>query len=341
MALSSLALIQLFAHASYPMAVILAGATNRSTLLFPMSIAISISILFGTLAGVTLSNTRLLALLSSLIFTVQAFAILLSRLGHGEVLTSGSIHREMGFYLHPVVLLTVVAVLLPFVAFEADKRENIRSNIFALAWLLGLACGLLTGYRFAALPLILPSVLVIRSHVKAKYLIATFAITAIVCFTWFARTEGTANSLSSSRSNLGRGALMSQAWVQFKTHPYTGVGIGSLRLTASGVDPDDPKFATQRDTGIYSDSKNIFLQTLAEMGLPGIVWLTITIVAFGYRNYQSGRDGLAINAAGLAMILVGLTECPFGLPTNLPGNLLFGFLIGRSLIQGLTIKVTN
>jgi len=309
---------------------LITGLLNRGSWLSPECACVGTGMAIGVIAGALLPEGIWPAILAGILILCQSIAIVYSRSNGLYVIHSGSLRREMGLYVHPIELISAMAVFMPLLLVPIEaSRASLRKVVIVSVWIMGLICGLLTGYRLAAIVLAAP-LLITRKVVPKFRPIVVVAALLLVGLSFFARYSGPNEAASSSRSNYGRAAQASQAISQFVRHPLTGVGIGQLRMEVNEVSGGSLAYPMgPRST--YHWVNNLYIQILGEQGLLGFVWFGVLIFAFVKINDGGSINGRARLASSAGLLLLGLTECSFGIGFNLTGNVLFGFLVAQSL----------
>ncbi|OQA22846.1 MAG: O-Antigen ligase [Chloroflexi bacterium ADurb.Bin360] len=103
----------------------------------------------------------------------------------------------------------------------------------------------------------------------------------------------------------GRLEIWSRALYAIQDFPFTGCGLGTLRKVVPLL---YPLFTIPPDSDI-AHAHNIFLQTAADIGLPGLIaYLALLGVAFGVAWRSDPQKGLPFLAALIALHTYGLTD---------------------------------
>lgn len=120
---------------------------------------------------------------------------------------------------------------------------------------------------------------------------------------------------SALNSAAGRVELWSRAWAVAGDFPLTGVGMG---LFSQVVPLSYPTFRIPV-TGQFDHAHNIYLNTAAEMGLPGMIALLATLIGLGVLTWRAARQAaharmpaapLAVGSLGSVAVLCihGITD---------------------------------
>ena len=118
----------------------------------------------------------------------------------------------------------------------------------------------------------------------------------------------------------------------YEAHALFGSGLGTYRY-------EYPKFQEHRFPKKFGHAENVFLETLAELGIFGVVALAITLLTLFYCSIKLFRQKSSSDRAlgvGATTALVGLTAAScldFGIyqPANfIVAAILFGAVVGRA-----------
>jgi putative inorganic carbon (HCO3(-)) transporter len=198
----------------------------------------------------------------------------------------------------------MIAVLFPIVITAAFMQPNRRYSLFGLSALLigvisltfsrgglfGLLAGILVLFGFAA------------RHRYWRMMLGAILILVIgislLGVIWSARDDWKA-------SDKGRDDIWHSALEMTQDHPLTGVGPGGFgRALRSYRDP-------HRAQDKISHAHNIFLNILAETGIPGLLiflWLIVTFCRVWWRNWRQAASERRIwlEAALAAFVAYGI-----------------------------------
>jgi len=118
----------------------------------------------------------------------------------------------------------------------------------------------------------------------------------------------------------------------YKAHWLLGSGLGTYRY-------EYPVYQQEQFQGKFAHAENVYLETLAELGMPGIAALCLTLLALFYASIklflQKSSEDRALGVAAITA-LVGLMAAScldFGIyqPANfILASILFGAVIGRA-----------
>jgi O-antigen ligase len=198
----------------------------------------------------------------------------------------------------------------------------------------GVALLALTFSRSAWLALIVFSMVLIwkSRHFERKRLVVLLAVMALsFVMTLFpyrelvqARTINT-SSHAEEFSFIGRAWLNGEAINMIRTHPLTGVGIGSFII----------ELGKRAGEGyVVEPAHNIFLLAGAELGIPGLLIVTALFISFAYRLFKT-QDRNAILAGATLTGLGVISMFDHYLWTLGPSRLMLGLMIGLFVGQGI------
>ena len=135
------------------------------------------------------------------------------------------------------------------------------------------------------------------------------------------QANGNLNSRLLTLSNNGRLTLWRVAWRDFRAHPLQGSGAGSYY----GVWVHDRPDATQ-----VRNAHSLYLETLAELGVPGLLLLTLALLAPLAAAVRARRDAL-VGVCGGAYVAF-LLHAAFDWDWQLPGVTLAPLLLGAAAL---------
>jgi O-Antigen ligase len=135
------------------------------------------------------------------------------------------------------------------------------------------------------------------------------------------QTKGNLNNRLLTLSNNGRVALWRVAWNDFRAHPLRGSGAGTYYAVWMQHRP----VATQ-----VRNAHSLYLETLAELGLPGIVLLALGLLAPLAAAVRARGEPLVAAAAGGYVAF--LLHAAFDWDWQLPGVTLAPVLLGAALL---------
>jgi O-antigen ligase len=301
------------------------GDWNRSWnfVMLGLTTALSIQILMG-LIGFTLQSTAFLkpfelkwpGLLDP--FTPSAVVVRPS--------DSSPILRAYGTFPHPNILggFILFSLLGPVSLFLTGKRLH---HLALIVYGLGIALLALTFSRSAWLGLAFCLIMLIwkSKHLDRKklglLLFTTLFSCAIVLLPRLqllsARTLNIAAN-SEKFSFVGRAWLNQEAIQIFREYPLTGIGIGSFII----------ELAQRAGYGyIIEPVHNIFLSSGAELGITGLVIITLLVISVVHRSMKAQHPN-AIFASAILSGLGIISLFDHYLWTLAPGRLMLGLALG-------------
>lgn len=153
---------------------------------------------------------------------------------------------------------------------------------------------------------------------------------------WTEQADAVSQSLASiaeaDESSSPRLLHWKDAMTYYQSHWLLGSGLGTYRY-------EYPVFQQQPFRGKFAHAENVFLETIAELGVPGVAALLLTLFALMYsivklfRQPRNSDQALAV--AGFASFsgLVAASCLDFGIyqPANfIVASILFGSIVGRA-----------
>ena len=153
---------------------------------------------------------------------------------------------------------------------------------------------------------------------------------------WIEQADAVSQSLASiteaNESSAPRLLHWKDAMTYYESHWMLGSGLGTYRY-------EYPVHQQQPFQGKFAHAENVFLETLAELGIPGVVALALTLLVLIYavvllfRQPRTSDQALAV--AGTASItgLVAASCLDFGIyqPANfIVASIIFGGIVGRA-----------
>jgi O-antigen ligase len=130
-------------------------------------------------------------------------------------------------------------------------------------------------------------------------------------------------------SSSGRTLVWHVAWKQFKAHPALGGGAGSFEQYWNR---NRPSIATVKD------AHNVYLETLAELGVPGLVLLA-AVLAIPFAGVRARRQPLVPVALGAYAAL--LVHFAYDWDWELPAVTLAGLFCGLAALVAARNESTN
>lgn len=290
--------------------------------------AVGIGLLTARLSG---TSDRALSLLVP-VAAVQAGYSLVYQHEHLNMLQSGTILRAGGTYNSVQALCTLTLLCLPLaVVCVFQSRQAAALLFWSFCTALLFAALLLTWYREAFVALTVSLTWLVWRLLKQRWTVLIVgAILVFLTLGIFAvRSAGERNAASAGRSVHGRMLLWRSGLTAFCQHPLTGAGLGALRLPVTV--PTSVPGKWERD--IEPEPKNLLLDWLGEMGLPGGVLLIL--MAFSVKKVvEPSRLNMAagLGAAWIALGVTGVLDTPFGATQPHVSNALVGVLLGATLM---------
>ncbi|HXG24686.1 MAG TPA: O-antigen ligase family protein [Chthonomonadales bacterium] len=256
--------------------------------------------------------------LSKLLDTLLFIGIAASVVGFAQFSMSSE-HRAAGMFGNPQLLASFLMILLPIVAVTAITEKSANRQLAAqVATVLMTGCLLLTQTRSAwlgaAASLLVLGILAFFAAIKNRsasistrkhelvlpVMLLVVSVGAFVLM-WpqaskFLERGQTLTHYANVNTFQVRQELWRGAWQMFKNHPLTGVGVGNYpvhqsKFTRFGVSLTNSKLRPS----LGENAHNLYLQTLAELGLPGLLLLVGVLVAFfvaGLRRVRLMESGI-------------------------------------------------
>lgn len=172
-----------------------------------------------------------------------------------------------------------------------------------------------------------------------RKVVVVAAFVAITCFggaIWLEQADAVSESMASiaevTEETDPRLLHWQDAMPYYQQHWLWGSGLGTYRYVYA-------EFQQQPFRGKFAHAENVYLETLAELGLPGTLALAITLLVLLHQSIQLFRQKLsedkALGIAGCFAItgLAASSFFDFGIyqPANLIlAAILFGAILGRS-----------
>lgn len=190
--------------------------------------------------------------------------------------------------LHPNVAALLLATAAPISwmlatnALHLPKIVRAFNYVFPLIALFGIS---LTGSRGGALAAVFGYLYIVSTIVRrpvgagALAISLAFAIPAALSQPEIQRNlDRVLNMATNSQADnfSGRETLWEAARQLFYTHPLTGVGLGAYRTGSLQIGT-----YMINDVGIASGAHNTYLEILAELGIPGLIFFLIAMLAVG------------------------------------------------------------
>ena len=338
---------------------------SQSATLGREACSLIVAVLTGMLVALLLcGQARRVSALICLVGTAQAvYALCYYKLGING-LQSGTVLRGGGTFAHPDGLYVLMLAALPLAVSQflvnmrakdpnAPKAERgllssailIRAFWLPITAILFLAL-LSTWYRGAMIGLAIGITWMVFGYVPGRRMktCVCLGLMLIVVVVFHHRMAGAVNASSAQRSVSGRRALWAQAWSVFRQHPLSGVGAGALALP---VVKRAWGRANASRTEIHHEPNNLLLLWLAERGIVGGIVFALYMAVIAYTIQQARSwPGTADAAAGLgavwiAYLVASLFDTPFGTAFRYSGNVLFGLLLGTTLLLSREVEMAK
>jgi len=193
-----------------------------------------------------------------------------------------------------------------------------------------MAALVITWERSAVLACCLGLFWLVRKYISTPKQIIAFAVVLFCIFgVFFVRSNGPVNATSAMRSVQSRAELLHAGTLMFTHHWLNGVGVGCLSL------PIPVTMHDHTENIQMIDPYNQYLYWLDEMGVFGGV-LTVLLGVFVYKTIASSSSdiGRAVAAVWISVVIAGLFNTLFGCYGFSCGNMLFGSLLGMTMLLG-------
>ena len=272
-----------------------------------------------------------------------------------NTLRSGEILRAGGTFSQPMSLYVLMLTVLPIAVsqvirccnnFQPNSSQALKHRIAIFAWsiciLLTFIALVLTWYRGAILAICVGLTWLVFRRVHSRRLAQVIAVSLalVTLFTFVHRSDGPVNAKVSNQAIVGRFELWGKAWDAFREKPFNGTGITFLTMVVSR---QSNNYGTMR-LEYHDEPNNVFLLWVAEMGISGfafiiIIVLTITfIVRKALLEPVTKYTGSGIGAVWLTYLVAGISDTPFGTAYRYSGNVLFGVMIGATLLLAFEVS---
>jgi O-antigen ligase len=256
--------------------------------------------------------------LSKLLDTLLFIGIVAPLVGFAQFSVSSE-HRATGMFGNPQLLASFLMILWPIVLITAITEKSTNRQLAAqVATVLMTGCLLLTQTRSAwlgaATSLAVLGVLAFlvalrnrsanlsaRKHELVLPVMLLVVSVGAFVFLWpqaskFLERGQTLTHYADINTFQMRQELWKGAWQMFQSHPLSGVGVGNYPVYQS----EYTKFGvsltrTPMRPSLGENAHNLYLQTLAELGLPGLLLLMGTLCAFfiaGLRRVRVMESGI-------------------------------------------------
>ncbi len=284
--------------------------------------------------AVRLSERELRATVTS----VGAFGAVLASWGLWQVGPLG-MARAQALFETPATYAAVINLLLvPVLALAIAGRRNatvigigglLAAGMFAANSRGGLIA-LAAGIGAAAILSMRARRLQWRKVGLTLAILAAGWILATALRAWPAPDVSAPSSVARAESSLSRLELYALSWSAWREHPLAGTGYLTFRYTLEKGRAQVPSYGDSSETWFVH---NDYLQTLQELGVPGLVallalaWLPALVAYRKIAKLPAQQQPVAIAAASAltAMACHALVDFPFYIPVCL---VLYGALLG-------------
>lgn len=319
-----------------------AVATRAVAASYPFTVGLTTAACLGRPA-------RAAGVLLALVTAQAALALWCQYAGIGGI-WSGTVYRAGGTFGHPMSLYLPLAACLPLATalaarprhgYAAPPRSEqttrrVRGRVAAIA--AGTAAVLtgaaltFTWYRGGILAAALAlTVLSVRRAGRRPQALAAALAALLACVAAAAvRAAGPENATSSAYSLDGRRAIWAAGAAAFLDRPLCGVGPDRLELRLALARRGSVEYR------VSHDAKNVALQFLAELGIPGGLFLAAFVLGIGARLQAAAPSPVAdgVAAAWVAVAAAGLVDVPFCGVGREAGTAVLGGLTGITLLLG-------
>lgn len=255
-----------------------------------------------------------------------------------NVLWSGNVARAGGTFNQPIILYVPLIFIIPFVLLQIIRSSSpIVLGIGCCCFAILVSALILTGMRGGMFAALVSTVFVVHTAYKQwKVSLVAFLIVGLLFVgVGYWRSHDAVDAASSTRSNNGRIQVWKRAALILVHNPLTGIGLGATAIPLEVHPAADPKKTV---LFLAIEPKNILLLWGDELGIGGLLLLG----GFGYaavKALHGCKDDVAISLGGtwLAIFAAGMTDTPFGIADRYCGNVLFGLLLGATLIYSAQI----
>lgn len=226
---------------------------------------------------------------------------------------------------------------------EFFARLEVR-HLYCIAALIAVLCGIFfslsRGGAVGAITALAVAIAMLSSANKKTAILAF--LVGIACFAgaiWLEQSDAVSESISSiaevDQTTDPRLLHWKDAIPYYQHYLAWGSGLGTYRYAY-------PSFQQQSFQGKFVHAENVYLETLAEMGITGVVALLLAIATLLFVSIQLFRRKLASDRAlGVAgcFAITGLSVSSFfdfGIyqPANLIlASIIFGAIVGRSQVR--------
>jgi O-antigen ligase len=283
--------------------------------------------------------------------TASAAAAAYGLVSHPDVSSAGSeqLDRVIGTIGDPNELAAVlVAGLMLGAALARLARSPALKILAATASVLCLATVFLTLSRggMIALAAALTAGVLFGGRARPTFVVvaALIAFSTVAYFTAVA-TPAARDRITHSDGGTGRTDLWTVGWRVFKANPVVGVGGGNFQVSSLHY-VLEPGTLKRADLVVerHEVTHNMYLQTLAELGIVGlalflsIIGACLACALRAARTFRArGDPGMELLSRALIMALVGVLAADFFLSSQFSKQLWLLLAMGPAL-QGLSLR---
>lgn len=190
-------------------------------------------------------------------------------------------------------LLMMLSFSIPFFLYTKEKRNQWWLGLFTLALLLCLA---LTYCRGAWISLAAMAAVLGLFYNKKFWLL--FLAVPLILLVYHGQISVRFLSLFSGEDTSVdlRFALWESAWAMVEDHPFLGIGYGSFFLAYP-----DYNFYIQDPSVLIFHAHNLYINMLAEVGIPGGLCYLAAFFTVLYENYKKFRLGTSSFTKALSL----------------------------------------
>lgn len=214
-------------------------------------------------------------------------------------------------------------------------------HLYCLTGLIGIVAGVFLSFcRGGSIGVVIGlSAGILMLMIANRWAVVLAAVVIVACVgtaMWIEQVDAVSDSLMSITEASGSTAPRLLHWQDampyYQKHAVLGSGLGTYRY-------EYPVFQRHPFQGKFAHAENVFLETLAEMGIAGVAALLLTLFILLYTSVKLFRQAMtsdrALGVAGLASIVgVAAASClDFGIyqPANfIVASILFGAMVGRA-----------
>jgi hypothetical protein len=288
------------------------GTYSQGRLAFAGAFSLSAGVLYGYAWG---DDTRLGLLVACALISVQSLIATGLVLSHQEPFHSAWLYRAGGTFRDPSEL--AFCSLIGFCMAE-EVRRSMRGVFRHVFLLCGISCLVSVVLSWSREAVVACSVVLLMRTTKwrMRSTVHGMAVLAVGLLLLAVRYSNSSIANSTNRSTYSRLLAFREGWELAGTHWPWGVGPAAVRLQLS------------RGGGeiVLLDTKNLFLNWIAELGVVGVVsvaWFLIATAAL-LRHKFARFDPIFFCL--IVIGIIGLTDVPVCNFNRPAGNFIFGYL---------------